>query len=115
MVSESESTGITLPYEKAAMAGDEMPSGLEYPDQILFLELRMLYAQKKAKVIDRDRAVTEKKRLLDTYRVHQFNDSMGKEWAAQIKLTELARAEYRKNPTIENANKLVALIEGMKS
>ena len=112
MVSESERTGVTLPYEKIAMAGGEMPDGLEYPDQVLFLELRMLYDQFKRGIVDKVAATREKKRLLDNYRMYQFNDQMGKEWAEQIKLTELARAAYRKERTLENADRLVALIEG---
>lgn len=114
MVPEPERTGVTLPYEKIAMAGGEMPDGLEYPDQVLFLELRMLYDQFKKGIIDKATATKEKKKLLDAYRVYQFNDQMGKEWVEQIKLTEFARSAYLKDRTLENADKLVALIEGRK-
>lgn len=113
MVPEPKNTtGVTLPYEKAAMAGDEMPDGLCYPDQILFLLLRSLYDQVRRKIISRDTAIAEKKKLLDEYRVYQFNEQMGKEWVEQIKLTEAARAEYRKSRTLEAADKLVFLLEG---
>lgn len=45
MVSESQnSSGVVLPYEQAAIRGDEMPDGLDYPDQVMFSSLRMLYA-----------------------------------------------------------------------
>lgn len=109
MVSESEQTGVTLPYEKIAMAGGEMPDGLEYPDQVLFLELRIVQEgyYRQANCYER-----EKKRLLDNYRVYQFNEKMGKEWVEQIRLTEIARADYHKERTLENADRLVALIEG---
>lgn len=103
---------LELPYEKIAMAGGEMPKGLEYPDQILFLELRLLYDSYKRKMIDRDAATQEKVELLRTYEAHKIVDKMGKEWVEQIKRTELARAEYRKNKTIENADKLLACVEG---
>lgn len=112
MVSEPEKTGVTLPWEKIAMAGGEMPDGLDYPDQVLFLELRMLYEQYKKGVVGKAAATREKKRLLDNYRVYKFNDQMGKEWVKQIKLTELARAAYLKDRTLDNADKLVTLIEG---
>lgn len=105
---------LELPYEKIAMAGGEMPKGMEYPDQILFLELRLLYDSYKRKLIDRDTATQEKAELLRTYEAHKIVDRMGKEWVDQIKRTELARAEYRKNKTIENADDLVACIEGAK-
>lgn len=105
---------LELPYEKIAMVGGEMPSGMEYPDQILFLELRLLYDSYKRKLIDRDTATQEKVELLRTYEAHKIVDKMGKEWVDQIKRTELARAEYRKDKTIENADKLLACVEGGK-
>ena len=105
---------LELPYEKIAMSGGEMPTGLEYPDQILFLELRLLYDSYKRKMIDRELATREKVELLRVYEAHKIVDSMGKEWVDQIKRTELARAEYRKNKTIENADKLIACVEGGK-
>ena len=113
MVPESEeTTGITMPYERVAMNGGEMPNGLGYPDQVLFLELRMLYGQFKHGIISRETAIVDKKRLLDEYRMYQYREQMGEEWVEQIKLTELARAAYRKNRTLENADKLVEIIEG---
>lgn len=112
MSESNNSTGIVFPWEQAAIRGDEMPDGLSYPDQILFLSLRMLYAQKRAGMINREIAVIEKKKLLDEYRVYSFREKMGNEWVEQICLTELARAGYRKNRTLENADKIVSLIEG---
>ena len=103
---------LELPYEKIAMSGGEMPKDMEYPDQILFLELRLLYDSYKRKLIDRDAATQEKVELLRTYEAHKIVDKMGKEWVDQIKRTELARAEYRKDKTIENADKLLDCVEG---
>lgn len=115
MVPESKkTTGVTLPYERAAMNGEEMPNGLGYPDQVLFLQLRMLYDQVRRGVIARETAIVEKKKLLDEYRVYQFREQMGDQWVQVIKDTELARAQYRKDRTLENADKLVAIIEGRK-
>ena len=110
----AEETGIVLPWEKDAMAGLEMPNGLSYPDQILYLSLRMLYKQYFQKVIDRETATKEKKKLLDEYKVYQFREELEKQWVEIIRLTELARAEYRKNPCHENAMKLIDIIEGKK-
>ena len=110
----AESRLLELPYEKIAMAGGEMPDGLEYPDQILFLELRLLYDSYRRKLIDRETATREKVELLRIYEAHKIVDKMGKEWVEQIKRTELARAAYRKNKTIENADKLLACVEGGK-
>lgn len=109
----AETKLLELPYEKIAMAGGEMPNGLEYPDQILFLQLRLLYDSYKRKLIDRDTATQEKVELLRTYEAHKIVEKMGKEWVEQIKRTELARAEYRKDKTIENADRLLACVEGL--
>lgn len=114
MLNDSKSTGITFPWEQKAIRGEEMPNSLEYPDQILFLQLRMLYAQKRMDIIDRESAVSEKKKLLDEYRVYKFRDEMEKQWVQMVKDTEIARAEYRKNPSVENGMKLISAIEGGK-
>lgn len=92
--------------ERLAKDGNEIPSGLEYPDQIMYLCLRMLYAQLRLGIIDRDTAIREKKQLLREYEAYMFQNDMGKEWVQVIKDTELARAEYMKNRTLENADKL---------
>ena len=110
----AETKLLELPYEKIAMSGGEMPKGLEYPDQILFLELRLLYESYKRKLIDRDMATREKVELLRTYEAHKIVDRMGKEWVQQIKRTESARAKYRKEKTIENADMLLTSVEGEK-
>ena len=110
----ADETGNVLPWEKDAMAGLEMPDGLSYPDQILYLSLRMLYRQYYQKAIDREMATKEKKKLLHEYKCYKYQDEMGKELVEIIRLTELARAEYRKNPCHENAMKLIDIIEGKK-
>ena len=110
----ADETGTVLPWEKDAMAGLEMPKGLSYPDQILYMELRMLYHQYYQKVIDRETATKEKKKLLDEYRIYKFQYELGNQCVDTIRLTELARADYRKNPCHENAMKLIEIIEGRK-
>lgn len=110
----ADETGIVLPWERDAMAGLEMPNSLSYPDQILYLSLRMLYAQYFKKVIDRETATKEKKKLLDEYRCYQYREEMGNHWVEIIRLTDLARCDYKKNRTLENADRMVEIIEGKK-
>ena len=107
-------TGIVLQWEKDAMAGLEMPDGLSYPDQVLYLELRLLYRQYYQKVIDRETAVHEKKKMIEQYKDLKFREKMGDHWVEIIRLTELATSEYRKNPCHENAMKLIRILEGRK-
>lgn len=110
----AETKLLELPYEKIAMSGSEMPKGLEYPDQILFMELRLLYDSYKKGLVDRNVATREKVELLREYEAHKIVDRMGKEWVQQIKRTESARANYRKEKTIENADMLLTSVEGGK-
>lgn len=111
MVSE---TGVTFPWESQAMRGDDLPMDLGYADQVMYLSLRLLYATHRKGIITREQAVKEKKQLLEEYRMYKFREDLEKQWVEQIRLTELARAEYRKNPTVDNGMKLVHLLEGRK-
>lgn len=81
----------------------------------MFLQLRALYDQFRKGIINRETAQKEKKQLLDEYRLYTFRNDMEKEWVEIIKSTEMARAAYRKDRTLENADKLVAILEGRKS
>ena len=112
MVSESKATGITIPYERQAMNGEEIPDGLGYPEQILFLSLRLLYKSLREKAVDRETAIREKKKLVDEYRMYKYREEMGDTWVRVIKATDLARAEYQKNRTLENADKLISVLKG---
>ena len=108
------STGTVFEWERIAMTGGEMPDGLPYAEQILFLGLRMLYHQHKDGIISRETAVNEKRKLLDEYSHCKFREELGNGWVQNIKQTELARAAYRKERTLENADRLLDAIEGNK-
>ena len=114
MVSESKSTGVVLPWEQAAIKGQEIPKGLDYPDQILFILLRDLYARFRDGKVDKETATAQKQSFLDDYRVYAFHWESGQRWVEIIRKTDLARAEYRKNRTLENADKLVSAIDGIE-
>lgn len=107
-------TNFELPYEKIAMQGGEMPEGLTLTDQNMFLSLRSLYDNYKKSVVDRDTASREKNRLIIEYKSSILIDTVCRNWVDQIKQTEIARAAYRKDRTLENADKLLAAIEGVQ-
>lgn len=112
MSADNNSTGVTLPYEKQAMRGDPMPDGLTFPDQCMFQALAALYVRYRMGTVTREQAATEKKSLLDNYRVYQFNWEMGERLVEVIKKTETARSLYRKDRTLNNADNLLASIDG---
>lgn len=113
MVSES-GTGVVFPWEKQAMRGEEMPDGLDYPEQVMYQSLALLYARYHLKHISREQAQADKRNLLDEYEAYKRNWAMGEEWCEIIRLTELARAEFRKAPSVEKGWALVKIIEGRK-
>ena len=110
----SKQTGVVLWYEKQAMQADEMPDGLEYPDQIMFLCLRSLYAQVRMGIIPREMAVAEKGKLLFSYRTNQFDLKCQKLMIEQIKQTETCISAYRKNRTLDNADAVIEAFQGVK-
>ena len=103
----------TLPYERQAMHGEELPAGLDYPDQVMYMQLRLLYDSLKKGIVDRETGTREKKELLKQYQLYKYNWETGNRWAEAWRASEQARIEYRKNPTQENADKLLQSLDGM--
>ena len=111
MVSEStQSTGITLPYETAAMRGDPMPEGLPSHDQLMFQNLSLLYKRKRSGMIDRNQAVMEKRYLLDAYRIHKSGADLIQSTVELRKRIETAASAYCTKPSIEAADALIKAI-----
>lgn len=101
-------------YERQAMAGEEMPDGLRFSGQHYYLALRMLYKHFKDGIIDRETATREKRKLLHTYEYDLMWEQIADGFIQNRDNSELARAEYRKNPCHENAIKIIESIEGVK-
>lgn len=102
-----------MPYEKQAMNGDPLPIGLEYPDQILYLGLRLLYKSYRMGFVSREQATEEKRLLLTEYDKALYRHSMGQHWVDLVKRIEVFTWRYRKNKTIENADLLLDVIDDM--
>lgn len=101
-----------IPYEMAARIGDKMPEGLSIADQVLFLGLRMLHGSHRLKIISEDQANKERNSLIHKCEYFRFRDDMSSQWENNIRKTEAARAAYRKERTLENADRLLAAVEG---
>lgn len=105
-----------LPFEGAAMRGDPLPDGLCAEDQLMYLSLRNLYLTFYRKSIDRDQASTEKQKLLYEYdkqtRKREFDKKLTAQNVAIHRDIEKFINQYRKDRTIENADKLADAIDG---
>ena len=100
-------------YERQAMAGEEMPKGLRFAGQHYYLGLRMLYHQYRSGIIGSEAAPKEKRQLLRTYEYDLMWEKITDGFIQNLKDSETARAEYRKNPCHENAIKIIESIEGV--
>ena len=103
-----------LEYERIAMSGGEMPDNLDSSDQLMFLKLRLLYDSYRKGVLSREQATKEKAKIVREYELDCAMHKLGVRWVTMIGETENARIEYRKNRTIEAADKLLEVIEGIK-
>ena len=111
-MSSAPETKAVFPYERQAASGDEMPNGLDYPDKVTYLCFRMLYAQLRMGIVDRETAVCEKRKIMRDYENYKFVEQMGNRWVDTIRQTEMVRAAYRKSRTLENADLLLIAIDG---
>ena len=105
-------TGVEFEYERQAMNGAEMPDGLDYADQIMFQQLRLLYNSVRNGIIPRDVGVQEKKKFKREYERNKRGIKAMNYYINYISDTQQARIDYNKNKTLENADKIVKAIEG---
>ena len=117
MEGSSQSTGVVLEFERAAMKNDPMPDGLCLVDQCMFQALANLYARYRLGIISREQARAEKGRMLYEYakRKEQSRaESALAAWRANIlKATEQARTQYRRERTRQAGDALCSAIEGV--
>lgn len=105
-------TGIVLDYEQQAINGYEMPDGLDYADQILFQQLRLLYSALKNGAITRETGVREKQKLLKEYEKNKDGVKSIQGYIDYITATQNARINYLQDRTLENADKIIKALEG---
>lgn len=108
-----QGTGTVFWWEETAISGGEMPDGLPHEEQTIFVRLRYLYDLLRKEQISQAAATREKMKYLDAYRIEKAGYECLKRYSEIIKKTEIATSEYRKNRTLENADKLVTVLEGV--
>lgn len=89
-----------------------MPEGLPIAGQVLFAGLRLIYKNYCRGYISSADASRERVGLEQACRYFAFRDDLAFDWERKRRETEAARQEYRKERTLENADRLLAAIEG---
>lgn len=104
-------------YEQQAARGDAMPDWLTQPDQLLYQSMAILYARYRAGFITRDAAVEEKGRLLYEWENNRARLEFAAclaEWHAKLRREiEAAQNAYRRDPSMETAEKLSKVLDGI--
>lgn len=100
------------------MHGEEMPDGLDLADQMAYTSMRNIYCLYQKKAISRDQASAEKCQIRRKWKLSkdaiEFASKTAEFRSKQLKLTELAKTECRKNPTPENTLRLCDILDGIE-
>lgn len=110
------STGILHPFEQEAMDNMPLPDGLSLEDQSMYLALRNLYAAKRLGIITRDQGMAEKLKLKSEYdkrkRLANTARKQSDHTVSMWRDMEGLVSAYRKNRTLEIADKLADATQG---
>lgn len=96
--------------EDLAFQGAEMPQGLHFPEQLLFLRFRFLYAYARQIQMDPAQGRREKEEIVTEYLGHLTNHILYLGCNELWKNAEAAASEIRKDPELYNNDKVRALM-----
>lgn len=104
--------------EKAAAHGSPLPEGADIIDELRWFGLAYIYGCLRKGIFNKEKASTYKqgfvKEIFFLREKLEFGIKCWNTAAKRYKETELARNEYRKNRTLENADKLMAAFDGVE-
>lgn len=100
---------MEFPFERDAMKGEPLPPKLDIADSCLYIALKNLYAMYHSKLISRENATEEKRRLIYNWTTDKSKiEFLNRDSEALRDKISVASEDYKKNPCIENADKLYA-------
>ena len=96
-------------FERQAMRGEPLPQGLDIADSCLYVALKNLYAMYRNKMIRREDATEEKRRLIYNWKTDKSKiEFLNRESEELRNKIGTASEDYKNNPCIESADKLYA-------
>lgn len=114
MAERGKGTGMVFEFEVMAANGAPMPDGLSAADTAAYQALAHLYARYRAGFIERASAAAEKRKILRAWESQKSSEKLTEYHVALTVATEGAKSAFLKNPTIENAEKLIRVLDGME-
>lgn len=96
-------------FERQAMRGEPLPQGLDIADSCLYVALKNLYAMYRNKLISREDATEEKRRLVYNWTTDKSKiEFLNRDSDALRDKIGIASEDYKNNPCIETADRLYA-------
>lgn len=108
-----KSVGMVFGFEVEAANREPMPDGLSIVDAAAYQALANLYARYKAGFIDKDSAIKEKKKIQKSWKDGKVSDELNRYHVKLDRDTEAAKSAFLKNKTIENAERLIKIMDGI--
>lgn len=105
---------MVYPYENQTANGAPMPDGLSTADTAAYQALAHLYARYRAGFIERSSAASEKRKILRAWEAGKSSEKLTEYHVAVTVAAEGAKSAFLKNKTIENAEKLIRVLDGME-
>lgn len=99
--------------ERSAMRGDTMPDGLTLTEQKTWQALSYLYGRYRLRLISREDGGIEKKKIIKAHESGVADDKLAK-WNADLRRDiEGAQNDYRKERSLDNADRLSMTLDGI--
>lgn len=100
--------------EDLALAGAELPDGLNAAEQLLFLHFRYLYRYARLVDMPKEQGRREKAKILKEFQKRSFDVKHMEKTDAMWKAIEAAGSRYGIERTLENADAFVKAVYGVK-
>lgn len=96
--------------EDLAFRGAELPKGLSFPQELLFLKFRYLYQYAKIAQMQPEQGKREKQEILSAYMLDRVNDMLYQNCVELWKNVEAASVAIRKDAELIQNEKVRALL-----
>lgn len=96
--------------EDLAFRGAELPKGLPFPQELLFLKFRYLYQYAKIAQMQPEQGRREKQEILNAYVIDKANDTLYRQCTKLWKNVEAAATAVRKDADLMQNEKVRALL-----
>ncbi len=99
--------------EDLAFHGAELPKGLPFPQELLFLKFRYLYQYAKLAQMPPEQGKREKQEILNSYLIDRVNDAIYTQHTRLWKDIEVYAATVRKNAELMQDENIRALLKAI--